>query len=170
MSNLNKATLIGRVGQDPNIKQFENGDKVANLSLATSERWKTQQGEPREQTEWHSIVVQGKLADVVQNYVKKGDLLYVEGKIKTRSYDDKDGIKRYMTEIVVGFTGTIQMFPKPKLDQETTGAAAPVQNNAQAVQPQPPAQQDWTGNSPYQPAQTPLERLPTPEYNDLPWS
>lgn len=109
--SVNKAIILGRAGQDPEIKTFDNGNKVANFSLATSETWKDKQtGEKQESTEWHRVAVFGKLADIVESYVKKGQELYIEGKIKTRSWDDSDGNKRYQTEVVLnGFGDTLQM-------------------------------------------------------------
>lgn len=111
--SVNKAIILGNVGNDPEIKTFENGNKVANFSIATSEKWKDKDGEQQESTEWHSIAVFGKLADIVEQYVSKGQQLYIEGKIKTRSWDDSDGNKRYSTEIVLnGFGDTLQMIGK----------------------------------------------------------
>jgi len=95
---LNKVTLVGNVGQSPEIKDL-NGNKIAKFSLATSEKYTNKGGEKINNTEWHNIVIFGKLAGVVEKYVKKGDKLYIEGKIKTNSYE-KDGIKRYSTSII----------------------------------------------------------------------
>lgn len=95
---INKAFLIGNVGKDPEIKRFDNGTK-ASFSLATSETYTPKGGEKVTQTEWHSIIAWGKLADIVERYVKKGQPLFVEGKITYRSYDDRDGNKKYITEI-----------------------------------------------------------------------
>ena len=95
---INKAFLIGNVGKDPEIRRFENGVK-ASFSLATSETYTPKGGEKVTQTEWHSIIAWGKLADIVERYVKKGQPLFVEGKITYRSYDDRDGNKKYITEI-----------------------------------------------------------------------
>ena len=97
---LNEIQLIGNVGQDPEIKDFEN-NKVANFTLATTERgFKTKDGrEIPERTEWHRIVVWGGLAKVVESYVKKGSQIYIKGKIKTRDYSDSAGVKRYVTEV-----------------------------------------------------------------------
>jgi len=100
MYGLNKATLIGNVGRDPEIRHFESGKVVATFSLATSESY-TKDGERITVTEWHNIVVWRGLAEIVEKYVKKGTPLYVEGRIRTRSWDDKDGNKRYTTEIEV---------------------------------------------------------------------
>jgi single-strand DNA-binding protein len=111
--SVNKVILLGNVGNDPEIKVFDNGNKVANFSLATSEKWKNKDGEQQEATEWHNVAVFGKLADIVESYVKKGQQLYIEGKIKTRSWDDSEGNKKYMTEIVLnGFGDTLQMLGK----------------------------------------------------------
>lgn len=101
---LNKVLLIGNVGADPEIRYFDggqggNGRKVANFRLATSERYKDRNGEQRDITEWHSIVVWGFQADTVEKYVKKGTQLYIEGKIRTRQWTDKTGNTRYTTEI-----------------------------------------------------------------------
>lgn len=98
---INKVVLVGNVGKDPEVKYFDNDSVVANFSLATSESYTNKNGEKVTNTEWHNIQVWRGLAKVVEKYVKKGDLLYVEGKIKTRSYDDKDGNKKYTTEIQV---------------------------------------------------------------------
>lgn len=99
--SLNKVILIGNVGKDPDVRYFDSGNAVANFPLATSERgYKLANGtEVPERTEWHNIVATRDRAQFVEKYVKKGSLLYVEGKIRTRNYDDKDGNKRYVTEI-----------------------------------------------------------------------
>lgn len=116
---INKATLIGNVGNDPEIKTFDNGNKKAGFSIATSETYKNKQGEKIEETEWHTISVFGKLAEIVESYVKKGDRVYVEGKIKTRSWDDKDGNKKYMTEIVLsGFGDTFKILSSKNASQQ----------------------------------------------------
>lgn len=94
---MNKAILIGRVGKDPEIRHTDNS-KVAKFSMATSERWKDKQGEQKEDTTWHNVVVWGKLADVVESWVKKGMLVMVSGKIMNRSYES-DGVTKYITEI-----------------------------------------------------------------------
>ena len=101
--SVNKIILIGNVGKDPDIRVLDGGSKVANFPLATSERgYKLANGtEVPERTEWHNIVVWGGLAKVVEQYIKKGSKLYIEGKIRARTYDDKGGVKRYVTEIHV---------------------------------------------------------------------
>lgn len=97
---LNKATLIGRAGKDPQVNTTSNNNKVASFSIATSEKYKDKEGNTKETTEWHNVVIWGKLAEIAEKYVKKGSLLYVEGKLTTRSYE-KDGVTKYTTEIVV---------------------------------------------------------------------
>ncbi|NTW49356.1 MAG: single-stranded DNA-binding protein [Chlorobiales bacterium] len=98
---LNKVMLIGHLGNDPEMRVTPNGHSVVNFTLATNESFKDQSGEMKERTEWHKIVVWGKLAEVCKQYLKKGKQVYIEGKLQTRSWDDqKSGEKRYMTEIV----------------------------------------------------------------------
>lgn len=100
MSYLNKVQLIARLGRDPELKTTNNGTSVANFSVATTETYKDKSGEKKQQTEWHNLVIWGKLADVASKYLKKGDLAYFEGKLQTRSWE-KDGVTRYTTEVVV---------------------------------------------------------------------
>jgi len=99
MKSINKVTLIGHVGKQPEIRYTQGGAPVANFSLATNEYWTSNTGERQEKTEWHKIVAWGKLAEFCQEYIQKGSYLYIEGKIQTRNYEDRDGIKRYVTEI-----------------------------------------------------------------------
>ena len=100
MSGVNKVILVGRLGKDPEVRHLENGATVANFSMATSETYKDRQtGEKREQTEWHNVVLWRGLAEVAEKYVKKGDMIYIEGKLRTRSWE-KDGVTRYTTEVV----------------------------------------------------------------------
>jgi len=97
---LNKATIIGYLGKDPEVRYLPNGDPVANISIATTEKWKDKQtGEPKEATEWHRVNFFGRTAEIVAKYLVKGSLVYVEGKIKTRKYQAQDGTDRYATEI-----------------------------------------------------------------------
>ena len=95
---MNKVLLIGRVGKNPDIRHFDNG-MVANFSLATTSRWKSKEGEKKERTEWHNIIVNGKLAEIAEKYIVKGMLLSVEGEIRYRSYEPPQGEKKYITEI-----------------------------------------------------------------------
>ncbi len=100
MSGVNKVILVGHLGKDPEVRHLENGVNVASFSLATTETITNKNGEKQDLTEWHNIVVWRGLADVAEKYLKKGKQIYVEGKIRTRSWDDKEGVKRYTTEIV----------------------------------------------------------------------
>ncbi len=97
--SLNKAIIIGNLGSDPEIRTTGNGGRVAQFSVATSRKWTSNSGEQQEKTEWHRIVVWGKLVDVVEKYVKKGQQVYVEGEIQYRQYEDKEGVTKYTTEI-----------------------------------------------------------------------
>lgn len=99
MSGVNKVILVGHLGKDPEIRRFEGGTVKASFPLATSESYTNKSGEKVEQTEWHNVVFWGPIADVIEKYLSKGKQVYVEGKIRTRSWDDKDGNKRYTTEI-----------------------------------------------------------------------
>ncbi len=99
MAGINKVILIGNLGKDPEVRTLENGTKVANFTLATSETYKNKEGQKVTQTEWHNIVLWRGLAEIAERYLRKGNQVYIEGKIKTRSWDDKDGNKRYTTEI-----------------------------------------------------------------------
>lgn len=97
----NRVQLIGNVGNDPEIKTLENGKKLANLNIATNEKYTNDKGEKVEQTEWHRVTAWGKTAEIIEKYVVKGKEVAVEGKLTHRSYDDKNGEKRYVTEVVV---------------------------------------------------------------------
>ncbi len=99
--SVNKAILIGRLGKDPELKYTQSGKAVANFSLATSERWKGQDGQSNESTTWHNIVAWGRTAEVMKEYLHKGKEVYIEGRIENRSYDDKEGNKKYISEVVV---------------------------------------------------------------------
>lgn len=102
MQSLNKVSLIGNLGANPDIKTFNDGGKIAVVSVATSERWTDKRtGEPKEHTEWHRVVFNGKLADIAGQYLKKGSSVYVEGSLYTRKWTDQQGIERYTTEIRV---------------------------------------------------------------------
>ena len=99
MASVNKVILVGNLGKDPEVKKFDSGIKNASFSLATTEKFKNKAGEMVSNTEWHNIVVWGALSDVAEKYLKKGSQIYLEGKIKTSSWEDKSGAKRYKTEI-----------------------------------------------------------------------
>jgi single-strand DNA-binding protein len=97
----NRVQLIGNVGNDPEIKNFEGGKKLANLTIATKDSYKNEKGERVDQTEWHRVVAWGKTAEIIEKYVTKGVQVALEGKLSHRSYDDKNGEKRYISEVVV---------------------------------------------------------------------
>ena len=107
---VNKVILVGHLGQDPEVRYMPNGGAVANLTLATSETWRDKQtGEMRENTEWHRVVMFGKLAEVAGEYLRKGAQVYIEGQLRTRNWQDDAGVTRYVTEVLVGQNGTMQM-------------------------------------------------------------
>lgn len=107
---INKVILIGNLGQDPEVRYMPNGGAVANLTLATSESWRDKQtGETKERTEWHRVVIFGKLAEVAAEYLKKGSQVYIEGALQTRKWQDQSGQDRYTTEVVVNIGGVMQM-------------------------------------------------------------
>lgn len=117
MASLNKVMLIGNLGADPEIRSFQNGGKVANLRLATSESWKDKTtGERKERTEWHTVAIfNDGLVGVVERFLKKGSKVYIEGQLQTRKWQDKDGADRYSTEVVLqGFGGTLVMLDGAK--------------------------------------------------------
>jgi single-strand DNA-binding protein len=109
--SVNKVILIGNLGADPEVKSFQNGGKICNLRIATSESWKDRQtGERKERTEWHSVVLQNEgLAGVAERYLRKGSKVYIEGTLRTRKWQDNNGNDRYTTEISVGVGGTLTM-------------------------------------------------------------
>lgn len=129
MSSVNKVILIGNLGADPEVRTFENGDKVANLSVATSEKWKDKNtGERKEKTEWHRVSVFGNAAGVCEQYLRKGSKVYIEGRLETRKWQDQSGQDKYSTEIIVrGHNGTLTM-----LDSKSDGQAKQYLKNAPA--------------------------------------
>lgn len=152
---VNRAIILGNLGNDPEIRSLPNGGSVANLSIATSEEWNDKQtGQKQEKTEWHRVVIFGKLADIVGQYLRKGSKVYLEGKLQTRKWQDQQGQDKYTTEIVVdGFTGQLQMLgdgvgqvqqaPQQRPQQ-------PARQAQQAAQPQGGYQQAPQQQSPQQ--------------------
>ncbi|MSP53516.1 MAG: single-stranded DNA-binding protein [Gammaproteobacteria bacterium] len=130
---INKVILIGNLGKDPEVRYMPNGNAVANITLATSESWKDKQsGEQKEQTEWHRVVFYQRLAEIVGEYLKKGSKVYIEGKLRTRKWQDKDGQDKYMTEIIAD---EMQMLDSragasgndmPKADNRSSSSSEPV--------------------------------------------
>jgi single-strand DNA-binding protein len=135
--SVNKTILLGNVGKDPEVKSTNGGTLVATLSLATSERFKDKQGEVQEQTEWHNLVAYARGAEIIRDYVKKGSKLYVEGKIRTRSWDDKDtGKKVYRTEIVVGDISLLSGAESNGKDTQHDAGKGAHKNKSNADQPE----------------------------------
>ncbi|MEW5560441.1 single-stranded DNA-binding protein SSB1 [Enterobacter asburiae] len=107
---VNKVILVGNLGQDPEVRYMPSGGAVANITLATSESWRDKAtGEMKEQTEWHRVVLFGKLAEVAGEYLRKGSQVYIEGQLRTRKWTDQSGAEKYTTEVVVNVGGTMQM-------------------------------------------------------------
>ena len=156
--SLNKAMLIGNVGRDPEVRYLDGKDgnaKVATFTLATTERYRDRNGETRENTEWHNIVAWRSTADVVERFVRKGTQVYIEGRLRTRSWDDQTGNKRYTTEIIVD---NLQLLGKksdnPGYQQPGYAPAAQQPAYAQPAQPsyQPQQPQAYAQPQPAQPA------------------
>ena len=147
---INKVILVGTCGQDPDVRYLPNGNAVTNLSLATSEQWTDKQsGQKVERTEWHRVSMFGKVAEIAGEYLRKGSQVYIEGKLQTREWE-KDGIKRYTTEIIVDMQGTMQLLGgRPQNNDQQSGAGnnhqqstpAPRQQAPRPQQSAPPAQQ-----------------------------
>ena len=157
--SLNKAMLIGNVGRDPEVRYLEgnNGAKVATFTLATTERYRDRNGETRENTEWHNIVAWRNTADVVEKFVRKGTQLYIEGRIRTRSWDDQGGNKRYTTEIIAD---TLQLLGK-KSDNPAAQGGYQSQGGYQQSQPayqQPQQSYSQPAQSYQQPVQQPVQQ------------
>tara|TARA_B100000401_G_scaffold285437_1_gene195152 strand:- start:299 stop:757 length:459 start_codon:yes stop_codon:yes gene_type:complete len=149
--SLNKVMLIGNLGADPVIRQTQDGKRLAQLSLATSESWKDKAtGEKKEKTSWHRIVIfNDGLAGVVENYVKKGSKIFVEGQLQTRKFTDQDGNEKYTTEVVLGnYNGTLTMLDSRGGNTESTGAIDSDVNQDMASS-QPPADLDIDDEIPF---------------------
>lgn len=158
---VNKAVILGNVGDDPSIRYMPNGKAVANFTVATSESWKDQQGQKQERTEWHRCTAYDKLAEIIGEYVKKGSKLYLEGKLQTRKWQDQQGQDRYTTEIIVS---EMQMLDgKP---QQQGGKQAP--QGQQQQQRQPQQQQDPQNNGYQQARSQPVQQQQAPQYNEPP--
>lgn len=131
---VNKVILVGNLGQDPEVRYLPNGGAVANITLATSESWRDKQtGENKEVTEWHRVVLFGKLAEVAGEYLRKGSQVYIEGQLRTRKWQDQGGQERYTTEVTVNVGGTMQMLGGK---QEGGHGNRPQQNQQQRPQQQ----------------------------------
>lgn len=144
---INKVILVGRIGQDPETRYTNSGDAVTTLSIATSESWKDKQtGEKTEKTEWHRVVIWRKLAEIAAEYCKKGGMVYIEGKLATRKWQDKEGIDRYTTEIIADDMQLLGGKPQPQQQehyyqepkQEPQQARQKASYQAQAPRQSPP--------------------------------
>lgn len=151
--SLNKVELIGNLGADPELRYLQNGGAVANLNIATSESWKDKTtGEKKEQTEWHRVVIFGKLAEVASEYLRKGSKVFIEGSLRTRKWQDQAGVERYTTEINVGMNGRMIMLSSANDNRQTGGAGGQQAGSQQRQQfsgggqQRPPAQ--GAGNEP----------------------
>lgn len=145
---VNKVIIVGTLGNDPEVKYSASGSAIANLSVATSEQWKDKQtGEKKEQTEWHRIVIFGKLAEVAGEYLRKGSQVYIEGQLRTRKWTDSNGVERYTTEIVIPQMGGVMQMLGGK--REDSGQKPRQQSGQQSgQQPQQPQQQQLKQQSP----------------------
>ena len=152
MASVNKVTIIGYLGRDPENRYLPSGEQVTSIAVATTDRWRDKAtGEQKEATEWHRISFFGKLAEIAGQYLKKGSQVYVEGRIRTQKYTDRDGIERYATEII---GDTIQM-----LGSKQGGSSQPA-GTKQTAQSNSYSEAKQTGRRPAQPANDPDDDIP----------
>jgi single-strand DNA-binding protein len=140
MASVNKVIIVGNLGRDPEMRTFPSGDRVANVTVATTDKWKDKQsGEMKEATEWHRVVFNGRLAEIAGEYLRKGSQVYIEGSIRTRKYTDKEGVERQISEIradQMQMLGSRQGMGSPSSDEDDGGqrrAAPPVRQAAPAA-------------------------------------
>ncbi|WP_407302109.1 single-stranded DNA-binding protein [Klebsiella quasipneumoniae] len=162
---VNKVILVGYLGQDPEVRYLPSGGAVANFTLATSETWRDKQdGQMRENTEWHRVVVFGKLAEVAGEYLRKGAQVYIEGQLRSRKWQDDAGVTRYVTEVLVGQNGTLQMLGGRRESGVPESAAQPnpatPAQPAQAAAKSPKAKGGKKGRQDAAPSQQPPQPLP----------
>ncbi|EGR2855488.1 single-stranded DNA-binding protein [Vibrio parahaemolyticus] len=162
---INKVILVGNLGGDPEVRYMPNGGAVANITIATSESWRDKAtGEQREKTEWHRVVLFGKLAEVAGEYLRKGSQVYIEGQLQTRKWQDQQGQDRYTTEVVVqGYQGIMQMLG----GRAQGGQGQPAQGRAQGGQPQQHAPQQAQPQH-HQQSQPQNHQQPQQQYNEPP--
>jgi len=154
---VNKVILIGNLGAEPEVRYMQSGDAVANVRIATSESWRDKNtGETQERTEWHHVVFFGKVAEVVKQYLHKGSKIYVEGQLRTRKWQDKEGQDRYTTEVVVSVGGTMQMLDSRQgggssvpYDDAPRAPAAPAAAPAGGTRSAAPPAPDQGGGMPF---------------------
>lgn len=150
---INKVILVGNLGQDPEVRYAPSGSAVANLNVATSESWKDREsGQTQERTEWHRVVIFGKLAEIAGEYLRKGSKVYLEGKLQTRKWQDREGVDRYTTEVVIDMKGTMQMLDGAQGGQQGGGRPSGGQGQGN---PQGNAYSQASGGRAAPPQQTP---------------
>lgn len=146
---INKAIIIGNLGKDPEVHYTQNGGAIANLTIATSESWRDKQsGEQKEKTEWHRVVLFGKLAEVAGEYLRKGSQVYIEGKLTTRKWEDQAGVERYTTEIHVNVGGVMQMIGS-KQESSQSGNQQPPPKQQKKPQPSNEPPMDFDDDIPF---------------------
>lgn len=154
MASVNKVILVGNVGRDPETRYMPSGDAMVNLSLATTDQWKDKNGERQERTEWHRIVIFGKTAEIAGQYLRKGSQIYIEGRLQTRKWTDKEGQERYTTEIVadrmqmLGSRGSGSDVPFER-DAGRSAAPEPRGESRPAQPPKPPSFDDIDDDIPF---------------------
>ncbi|MGR7777434.1 single-stranded DNA-binding protein [Klebsiella aerogenes] len=160
---VNKVIIVGRLGQDPEVRYTPSGAAFANITVATSEQWRDKQtGEQKEQTEWHRVVISGKLAEIAGEYLRKGSEVYLEGKLRTRKWTDHNGVDKYTTEIQIGINGTMQMLGGKQVGNEQNSSTRnSVQSQTPAVpqnyeRSEPPM--DFDDDIPFSPVTLPFPR------------
>ncbi|OON41657.1 ssDNA-binding protein [Izhakiella australiensis] len=168
---INKVILVGNLGQDPEVRYMPSGGAVANITVATSESWRDKQtGEQKEITEWHRVVLFGKVAEVAGEYLRKGSQVYIEGQLRTRKWQDQGGQDRYTTEIVVNVGGTMQMLGGRQGGGAPMGGGASSGNNnngwGQPQQPQGGNQFSGGGQSQPQQNSAPSNNEPPMDFDD----
>ena len=180
MASVNKVIIVGNLGKDPEVRYMPSGSAICNITVATSRQWSGQGGDKQEKTEWHRVVAWNNtrgggtgLADVIEKYCKKGDKLYVEGRIEYRSWQDKDGQTRYTTEIIVDMQGTMQLLGgRPQGDQQNQGGGNNYQQQQsaprqQAQRPAPQQQQQQQPQRDSRPAPQQQAPQPAPDFDSF---
>jgi single-strand DNA-binding protein len=160
MASVNKVILVGNLGRDPEVRYMPNGDPIANITIATSSKYKSKTGEMVEETEWHRVSFFGKLAEIVGQYLKKGRSVYIEGRIKTRRYTDKDGIEKFATDIIANemqMLGSREGMGEPMRDDDG-GASGGYSRPAPAPRAPAPAAR---------PAPPPVQSKPASGFDDM---
>ncbi|OBU09729.1 single-stranded DNA-binding protein [Morganella psychrotolerans] len=161
---VNKVILIGNLGQDPEVRYMPNGGAVTNITLATSESWRDKQtNEMKEKTEWHRVVIFGKLAEIAGEYLKKGSQVYIEGSLQTRKWQDQSGQERYTTEVVVNIGGSMQM-----LGGRNSGGGDNASQGGSWGQPQQPQQSQQFSGGGSAPRQQAQQQPAAPQSNEPP--